>query len=72
VPSGSRPIPGFLRVATAALALTLAGGAARAQEANPEEANPLSSNHGNTSLREGQEIVPPDSQPPPGERRKKP
>jgi hypothetical protein len=66
VPSGSRPIPGFLRVATAALALTLAGGAARAQEANPEEANPLSSN-GDTGLREGQEIVPPDSQPPPGE-----
>jgi hypothetical protein len=49
VPSGSRPIPGFLRVGTAALALTLAGGAARAQEANPEEANPLSSNHGDTS-----------------------
>ena len=67
MPSGSRPIPGFLRVATAALALTLAGGAARAQEANPEEANPLSSNHGDTGLREGQEIVPPDSQPPPGE-----
>jgi hypothetical protein len=49
VPSGSRPIPGFLRVATAALALMLAGGAARAQEANPEEANPLCSNHGDTS-----------------------
>ena len=60
--SGSRPIPSFLRVACASLALTLAGGAAWAQEANPTGANPA-----DLGLREGQEIVPPDQEPPDGQ-----
>lgn len=62
MPSGSRPIAGFLRVATAALALTLAGAAAGAQEADP-----LSPNYGDPGLRGGQEAVPPDSRPRRGE-----
>jgi hypothetical protein len=62
VRSGSRPIPSFLRVVCAALALTLAGGGASAQLANPTGANP-----GDLGLREGQEFVPTDQERPDGQ-----
>jgi hypothetical protein len=57
VRSGTRPIPSFLRAACASLALTLAGGAAWAQEANPTGAKPV-----DLGLRESQEIASPDQE----------
>jgi hypothetical protein len=62
VRSGSRPVSSFLRVACASLALTLAGGVASAQEANPTGAN-----LGDLGLRDGQELFPTDQERPDGQ-----
>jgi hypothetical protein len=61
-----------LRFACAALALTLASGAAFAQqanstEANSTEANPMEATPMDLGLRDGREIVPPDQEAPDGQ-----